>query len=128
MRSLVLFLTLCLSSCSGPIYVLLYNNTVSSIQVSTLDTVVTIASKTQETFKLAPGSPVRLRTDKDELVCPFRAVPGEYYETYSWPWYRVHLQLEPDHSIVAVKPKQTMPSDAVDQPEGYPLVARKTAL
>jgi len=129
MKAAALLLTLLLGSCSGPLYVLLFNNSASPIRISQMEAVVTIAAGTQETLAIAPGSRLRVTTEKERLEFPFIEVSGEYLEAYKWVWYRVHLQFQPDNSIAVVKPKQPMPSTELSaQPEGFPLVPKKTAL
>lgn len=128
MRLIVVFLLLALNGCSVPLYVLMFNNTSSVVEISTIDGVTTIAPRTHETFRIAPSSPVRVKTEGNELVFPFNGVPGEYYEPYKWNAHRVHIQLQPDRAIIAVKPSHTMPvSDSVVQPTGFPLLPKMVA-
>ena len=64
------------------------------------------------------------------LTFRYEDVPGKYYETgYSGSSYRVHLQLQPNLSVVAIAPDVPLPAQSVpEQPEGYPLELLHNAL
>jgi hypothetical protein len=126
MRYLIFLLSLALSSCSVPVYILLYNNSGTPVMVKSGDSTLTISPSSQETFPISMTGPISLHTEQATYIFPHPSVPNNFVEPRKGEKARLRLQLQPDFSIIAAKPEAALPiSKETPQPKGFPLLPAK---
>ena len=123
MRTALFLLALLLSGCSGPIYVLLFNNSGVPLVINSGNSSVSIAPSSSETFAISyVVRTFAIEASGRTLQYKYDTIPGGYYELHGFGYYRIHLQAQPDFTLALVKPKVSLPaSETLAQPDGFPL-------
>jgi len=116
----LLFLLACLSSCSGPLYVTLYNNSEHDVQSVANDEEWQILPGESQTITFVRG--LQLLLDGGPVSYPHPEVPGKYYVPYKIMYFKIKLQLQPNRELLLLLPKENFPASTDHpQPEGFPL-------
>ena len=121
MRKLtIMFSIAILSSCSGPLYVTLYNNSEMDFRAVALEAEISIRPGETKTFSIVRGITAYLDEEYVEYLHP--QVPGDYYILHKVLWHRIKLQLQPDGALLILKRNDSYPaSDNLPQPDSFPL-------
>jgi len=116
----LLILLACLSSCSGPLYVVLYNNSDFNALVVLYDEQVKILPGQERTFAIARR--IDLLLDNQPTSYPHLEVPGKYYALHRLTRYKIKLQLQSNSELILLLPKEKFPVGSdFPQPDGFPL-------
>ena len=119
-------MTLLLSSCSGPIYIYLYNNTNSNIQASNESKKIEIVSGENEYIKVVNQIALCIENKKYQYIAYENLPPGENYGQEHFPLHSIHYQVEERGLLYLVKPDDRLPSELSRQPKGFPVKSKKT--
>ena len=121
MRHLPLLLLLtCLSSCSGPLYVILYNNSAYEVRYVSDEDETQISPGESQMISTVRG--LQLKLGGEPVSYPHPVIPGEYYAPHKVIHFKIKLQLQPNRELLLLLPKDEFPASASQpQPDGFPL-------
>ena len=116
----IVFAITTLSSCSGPLYVTLYNNSEMQFRAVALEAEISIQPGETETFSIVCG--IKAYLDEEFVEYSHPTIPGEYYILHKVFWHRIKLQLQPDGALLILKRNDSYPASAIlPQPDSFPL-------
>ena len=126
-RILIIFtVTLLLSSCSGPIYIYLYNNTTGTIQASTENEKIEVIPGNNKYIKVVNQFTLCVGDQKYQYLTYDNLPPGKYYGLEHFPLHSIHFQVEEDGLLYLLMADEPLPSKLQKQPKGFPVTPKKT--